>query len=55
MHRTFHIFKTPTMNQVLLWSTEPSPLSVGQKNIEIKNEQVDNGPRVFKFIAVISK
>ena len=28
MHRTFHIVKTPTMNQILLWSTEFSSLSV---------------------------
>ena len=43
------------MNQVLLWSTEPSQLSVGLKYTEIQKEQVDNGPRVVKIIAVISK
>ena len=28
MHRTSNIVKTPTMNQILLWSTEFSSLSV---------------------------
>ena len=36
MPRIIHVVRTPTMNQILLWTTESSLLSVNMKIVRIR-------------------